>query len=123
MDFELKNNLDNIMKKLHIQPVGNGYIDLICPVKKIGEFIDCMEQLGIKIKGFTWWCHVHDSHPACGLGGPQSQYSDGWFSEIPANEITYFESNDKLKQYLLEDYPNCPQYKECYVPAFWLDLD
>ena len=117
MHFEL---IDDILKRLHIQPVGNGYIDLICPVENISEFIDCMEQLCITIKGFTWWCHVHGGHEACGLGGPRSRYSDGWFSEIPMDDIIRFDSNEELKHYLLEIYPNSPQYKECYVPAFWL---
>ena len=120
MDFD-KAAVDTIMEKLHIQCVGNGYVDMICPTQNIGEFIDYMEELGITIKGFTWWCHVCDGHQLCGLGGPRNQYGDGWFSEIPMNKVICFESNEKLKHYLLVDYPNSHEYKECYVPAFWLD--
>ena len=45
----------------------------ICPTQNIGEFIDYMDELCITIKGFTWWCHVHDNHQPCGLGGPRNQ--------------------------------------------------
>ncbi len=121
MDFD-KTVVDRIMEKLQIQPVGNGYTDMICPVQNIGEFIDCMEELGITIIGFTWWCHVHGHHQPCGLGGPRNRYGDGWFSEIPMDKVICFESNEKLKQYLLVDYPGSHEYKECYVPAFWLDV-
>lgn len=113
--------VDLIMEKLHIQPVGNGYIDMICPVQNIGEFIDRIDELGITIKGFTWWCHVHGDHQPCGLGGPRDRYEDGWFSEIPMDKVICFESNKKLKHYLLVEYPDSHEYKECYVPAFWLD--
>ena len=93
MDFD-KAAVDTIMEELHIQCVGNGYVDMICPTQNIGEFIDYMEELGITIKGFTWWCHVRDGHQPCGLGGPRNQYGDGWFSEIPMNKVICFESNE-----------------------------
>ncbi len=94
---------------------------MICPVQNIGEFIDRMDELGIAIKGFTWWCHVHGYYQPCGLGGPRNRYGDGWFSEIPMNKIICFESNEELKHYLLVNYPDSHEYKECYVPAFWLE--
>ena len=72
MDFD-KAAVDTIMEKLHIQCVGNGYVDMICPTQNIGEFIDYMEELGITIKGFAWCCHVRDGHQSCGLGGPRNQ--------------------------------------------------
>jgi hypothetical protein len=118
-----KDTIDSVIMKLHIQPVGNGYIDMICPIENIGEFIDSMEQLGVKIKGFTWWCHVCGCHQPCGLGGPKNKYGDGWFSEIPMGEIICFESNEKLKQFLLEDYPKSKEFRKCYMPAFWLDVN
>ena len=39
--------IDDIIKKLHIQIVGDGegYIDLICPINNIDNFIDEMNNL------------------------------------------------------------------------------
>ena len=119
MDTDL---LDRIIRELHIQPVGNGYIDLICPPENIGAFIDHMEELHIPIEGFTWWCHVRDGHHPCGMGGPLNRYGEGWFSEIYMKDILRFDDYNSLRCYLLEEYPNNPEYKPCYVPAFWLAL-
>lgn len=45
MDFD-KAAVDTIMEKLHIQCVGNGYVDMICPTQNIGEFIDYYGGVG-----------------------------------------------------------------------------
>jgi hypothetical protein len=28
-----------------------------------------------------------------------------------------------LKQFLLEDYPKSKEFRKCYMPAFWLDVN
>lgn len=114
--------LDRTLRELRIQPVGKGYIDLICPPENIGAFIDRMEALQIPIEGFAWWCHVRGDHHPCGMGGPLNRYGEGWFSEIRMDDILRFDGYEALRRYLLEEYPNSPAYKPCYVPAFWLDL-
>lgn len=117
--FEYK----KIYEELHIQSVGSGGIDLICPMENVPLFVQKMNELHIKIKGFTWWCHVTDKHEPCGMGGPKSQYYSGWFSEIPMSSIISFDDNDKYLQYLLEKWPCSAEYKACYFPGFWIEED
>lgn len=122
IEGSLSSQIDQIITKLHIQPVGDGYIDLICPKENIAAFIDQLTALDIRIYGFTWWCHVTDGHDACGSGGPKNKFGDGWYSEIlPMGNLLQFEDNMSLRHFLLEEYPACEDYKECYCPAFWLE--
>lgn len=118
----VKQHLDRIMENLFIQPVGNGYIDCICPKKSINRFIDEMDKIGISITEFTWWCFVDEGHEPCGMGGPINKYGSGWFSEIGMESTCKFSNNKELKKYLLYIYPQSNEYKECYTPAFWLDV-
>lgn len=115
--FEYK----KIYEELHLQPVGSGGIDLICPMENVPLFVQKMNELHIKIKGFTWWCHVIDKHEPCGMGGPQSQYYSGWFSEIPMRNIISFDDNDRYLQYLMKEWPCSTEYKACYFPGFWIE--
>lgn len=113
--------VDKVIKRLHIQPVGNGYIDMICPKENIAAFVNEMDALGVRIYGFTWWCHVTDDHKPCGLGGPHDKYGDGWYSEISVlGDVVAVESNDDVRRFFLETYPESKEYKPCRVPGFWL---
>ena len=109
------------LKDLKIQPVGDGLIDMICPPEHIGDFIDLCTAAGMRIQGFTWWCHVVEGHAPCGMGGPQSKYYDGWFSEIPMDEIIRLTDNESYKDFFGNVWPTAPQYHDCYWPAFWLE--
>jgi hypothetical protein len=118
-----KIRLDENMKKLSVQPVGNGYIDCICPFTNVEPFIDSMNKLNIKITGFTWWCLVIKEHEPCAMGGPRSIYGSGWYSEIPPmSEVHEFLDNEAIKNYLLNEWPSSIDYKSCFTPAFWLDV-
>ena len=120
--FNSNNALPRIMDELHIQAVGNGYTDLICPRENVGKFIDEMDKLHIKIIGITWWCHVTEGHEPCGMGGPKNKFGPGWYSEISLTDLIRFESHEELRRYLLEKYPTSKEYKECHIPAFWLEI-
>ncbi len=111
-----------IAQRFNITIVGSGYIDWICPKDNISGFIDEMERIGVKITGFTWWCHVCDGHKPCGLGGPLDEYGNGWYSEICFGDVHEFSNHSALRRYLFEEYPASAEYKACYVPAFWLDI-
>ena len=111
-----------ILDKLKIQPVGNGMTDLICPFESIEAFVKECDEHNIFIEGFTWWCHVNDDHKPCGMGGPQSKYFDGWFSEIPMKDLVHFNSNDEYINYLKNVWPTKKEYHKCYWPAFWIRL-
>ena len=108
------------MKELKIQPVGDGFIDMICPIESINAFIDLCDLIGLRIVGFTWWCHVTDGHEPCGMGGPRSEYGDGWFSEIPMEKIVEMKDNEAYRSFFSTEWPSDPEYRECYRPGFWL---
>lgn len=110
-----------VFERLHIQPAGAGYVDLICSKSNIGVFVDEMDALGVRIVGFTWWCHVNKNHKPCGMGGPKNKYGEGWYSEIAMEKLQNFESNEKVKAFFIEENMKSASYKECYVPGFWLE--
>ena len=53
------------------------------------------------------------------MGGPASEYYDGWFSEMWFPLIE-FESNEQVTTYLRA--PNDSNILDCFVPALWLDV-
>ena len=113
-----KAELEEIFKRLCIIPVGSGFLELICPKDSISEFIDEMDRLNIKITGFSWWCHVTEGHRPCGMGGPENEYGDGWYSEIEMGAFTKLSNNDAYRRFFASEYPNSKDYKPCRVPAF-----
>ena len=108
------------IKELKIQPVGDGFIDMICPPESINELLDLCNLMGLQIAGFSWWCHVTGGHEPCGMGGPKSEYDDGWFSEIPMDKIIEMKDNEAYRTYFSKEWPKAPEYRECYRPGFWL---
>jgi len=79
--------LEILFTEYKVQPVGNGYIDCIVIKSKMDEFIRKVGELGILIYVVNWWCYVDPNESAnsgCphGLGGPKSEYFEGWFSEL-----------------------------------------
>lgn len=117
-----KNELDLLLEIFHIEPVGKGYIDCICPIENAPAFISELTKHSIKVIGFTWWCHVTEGHEACGLGGPVSRYEEGWYSEIEMGNVKEFSDNDEIIKYLKYDWLKSPDYRPCFTPAFWLDV-
>lgn len=113
--------IKTIFEKLKIQPVGNGLIDLICPIENADLFITEMDKSGIIIKGFTWWCHVTGDHKPCGMGGPKNKFGEGWFSEVlPMGEVITFENNEEYRNFFLYEWKKSSNYKPCFCPGFWL---
>ena len=80
----IKDELDKLILKHKIQPVGCGYIDCIVTFENVFNFINDLTDLGIKVNTLTWWCHCKDKKNGCphGIGGPVSKHYDGWFSEM-----------------------------------------
>ena len=109
------------LEELKIQPVGDGLIDMICSPACIDAFIDLCNAQGVPIKGFTWWCHVAEGHKPCGMGGPLSRYFDGWFSEIPLDDIIRLSDNETYRDYFKNVWPASADYHSCYWPGFWLE--
>ena len=109
------------LEELKIQPAGEGMIDLICPPEQIDAFVDLCEAEGIPICGFTWWCHVTEGHTPCGMGGPKSRYYDGWFSEIPMEEIIRLPDNGAYRDFFRTAWPKDKGFHDCWWPGFWLE--
>jgi len=106
--------------ELKVQPVGNGLIDLICAPDGVDAFIDFCDENGLRIVGFTWWCHVTEGHEPCGMGGPKSCYYAGWFSEIQMSKIMELNDNESYRDYFRNVWPKDKAYHDCYWPGFWL---
>lgn len=111
-----------LIESLKIQPVGTGWIDMICSPDRIDDFIDLCNSKNLSIRGFTWWCHVTDDHEPCGMGGPMSDYYNGWFSEIlPLGEVIELSDNESYRIFLKEIWPEQEDYQSCWWPGFWLE--
>lgn len=79
-----KKTLDDILEKHKAQPVGHGYIDIIVSRDNYKDFITDLVVNGFKIRGISWWEWCADKQEnKYGLGGPDSTFYKGWFSEIP----------------------------------------
>ncbi len=117
-----KQELDMLLEIFHVQPVGYGYIDCICPMENAPAFIRELTKRSVRISGFTWWCHVTEDHEPCGIGGPKSRYDDGWYSEIEMGNVKEFPDNSEMLEYLEHGWKASPDYRPCFTPAFWLDV-
>jgi hypothetical protein len=117
----VEKKLIEIFNKYQIQTVGNGYIDCICPKNNIERFISAIDELHVKIDGFTWWCFSANGHQACGMGGPKNKFGEGFYSEVDSGLIE-LKNNRGYKHYLLNEFPYSSEYKECLVPGFWLSI-
>ena len=127
----VKSILDKTILELKIQPVGNGYIDLIVRKENINNFINILNRLDIKIEGITWWCLVESENNTCpqGMGGPKNRYGEGYYSEIPMDEIISFpiidateENNKQYADYIFITSPKDDNFVQSYTPAFWLTV-
>jgi hypothetical protein len=117
-----KVELDELIAKYKVQPVGKGYIDCITTFDNVFDFIRELTNLSITVNGLTWWCHCKEGNTGCphGMGGPKSKYYDGWFSEINF-PLVQFESNKRVVGYISN--PNDDEdILKCFVPALWLDV-
>jgi hypothetical protein len=136
--------IEVILKKFKVQPVGTGYIDLITLNDFIGDFIEELTAASILIEGVTWWCHCTDDSRAelgCphGMGGPMSRFFNGSFFEthIQMFEIANKDINDinsinlttiipninsQILKYIKNEFIQSDEYLECLVPALWLSV-
>jgi hypothetical protein len=123
---EIKNTkiqIDRLIERFHIQPVGCGYIDLITPTEFIDDFIGQLNILGIRITMLSTWCRVIEGHDPCGHGGPMNRFGQGWFSEVTNILVEYIpeeEVETNNKQYL--EYCLDTERPDCFRPGFWLDV-
>lgn len=82
---DIQNQIEQLLLKHKVQPVGYGYIDCIVMKNDLDSFVSDLSTIGILISDVTWWCYVKPNHnQGCphGMGGPISDYYDGMFSEL-----------------------------------------
>jgi len=125
----LKEDLDDLLEKSKAQPVGWGYIDCIIKPDNVTEFVNKLTEMDIRISALTWWCDCTDkkmNHDGCphGMGGPDSRFYDGWFSEMPWDYVRCddFEDNTEVLNYIFSNFPQSEDYLPCLIPALWLDV-
>ena len=73
---------------------------------KLEEFINEISNLGVLTTAVSWWCYVNpkeSNHTGCphGMGGPDSIYYEGWFSELQ-NDL--YELDEGIIDNILESY-------------------
>jgi hypothetical protein len=78
--------IENVLAKFMVQPVGDGYIDLIISTTKAVTFIQSVTDIPIAIEGMSWWCNMTEENTnkyKCphGMGGPTNKFGEGFFSE------------------------------------------
>ncbi len=99
-----KTTLDNILEKHKAQPVGQGYVDIIVSRDNYKDFISDLVTSGYKIDSVSWWewC-VEKKENEYGLGGPESVFFKGWFSEIPVNADDFSFSAETTKESIIQE--------------------
>ncbi|OAB38584.1 hypothetical protein PMSD_06090 [Paenibacillus macquariensis subsp. defensor] len=99
------NQLSISLHNHQVQPVGNGYIDCITMIDNLDLFIEEISDIRILISDVTWWCYVDPSRISSGcphgMGGPKSEYYEGWFSELQ-NEM--YETDKELVASIIDEY-------------------
>ena len=79
-----KDRLDKILEDYKVQPVGDGYIDLIVSRELYKQFVRTLLEENFVLRSVSWWewCS-NNMESKYGLGGPKSKFYNGWFAELP----------------------------------------
>src|SRR5258706_5474166 len=127
-----KKDLDHVLELHKAQPVGSGYIDVIVKQKNVNQFVESLVSNGVQISTVTWWEYTDSlsKKPKYGMGGPKSNFYDGWFFEIcfGDDEINTNKKDEILKIIQNKEihFPDgeIARYKEqeSLTPALWLEV-
>jgi hypothetical protein len=136
--------IESLLEKYQVQPVGDGFIDLILDKNISLALIQEFTKLHVAVERLTWWCHVTSetkNELGCphGMGGPQDVYSEGWFSECvgysdfvvleflnPLDEnsmppeIFTTKCNELVTNYIKNTFPFEGFYSPCLYVGLWL---
>lgn len=133
--------LENLLEKYKVQPVGDGFTDLILTMDLLESFILDLTTHGFIVQTIAWWCHCTDGNQqnfGCphGMGGPKSLYYDGWFSEmgyyqdVPETDLQNIRTpfqvdeiasvNNRMLQLAKQDLVQNKISLDCLVPGIWL---
>jgi hypothetical protein len=132
-----KKILDDILQKHKAQPVGHGYIDIIVSRDNYRDFVSELVTNGFKIESISWWEWCADTNESeYGLGGPESIFYRGWFSEIPVDVDDFNFSADTTQESIIQEILKKIETKTIsffdetvtfnqnnwLTPAIWLDV-
>ena len=109
--------LGALLERHGVQPVGDGFLDCICPREEAEPFLRGLRSLGVAVSGYSLWQYAaSEEEPVCGMGGPRCRYREGWYSELQGGLYT-FRSLREMER-LLDEEENRLQ---CTLsPGFWL---
>lgn len=109
---------DDLLRRHGVQPVGNGYLDCICPREEAALFLEDLRAAGITVTDYSLWQYVSSPEEAVqGMGGPPCRYRAGWYSEL-----------NILRPWLgAEELEDCLTAEETRLgcslaPGFWLEI-
>jgi hypothetical protein len=143
---EIQAAIKRLVEKDKVQIVGSGYIDMIMSIEKSIIFIKELTAINVAVEKLSWWCLTTPESRAklgCphGIGGPTNKFGEGWFSECVQFDITSFEGleailnslyispenvvhecNQKITNYLINDFRSENFYSECLHPGLWLSV-
>jgi len=138
--------LESLFEKYQVQPVGDGYIDLIVDRARALELIAELTDLRVAVERLTWWCNVtpeNQSKYGCphGLGGPLNRSGAGCFSEChdypdfaireqpdPVDEHSRSaqafaaKCNQLAYDYLKDVFQSAGFYSPCLYVGLWLHV-
>ena len=132
-----KTTLDYILEKHKAQPVGHGYIDIIVSRGNYKDLVSDLVTNDFKIESISWWEWCPDKKEnEYGLGGPESIFYNGWFSEIPVDVDHFNFLTDTTKEDIIQGILNKIETKTIsfsddtitfnqsnwLTPAIWLDV-
>lgn len=111
------NLLDRIMNENKVQSVGSGYIDCICPLDNIENFVNNIQNIGCKIDSFTIWEVVNENGlNRVGMGGPRNKFGSGWYSEV----VDFYQTFHSIRQ-VMNELSKLSSVHNCdFVPGFWI---
>ena len=139
-------SIEGLLEKYQVQPVGNGFVDLITEKEKSLNLIDEFSSLSVAVSSISWWCLCTDetkSKYGCphGMGGPLNRYGEGMFSEcvqypifdvsevlsqIHKNSMTpepfSIKCNEAVANYIIKIFPTESFYSPCLYPGLWLQV-
>lgn len=112
-----KGQLDEILEKHKAQPVGHGYIDVIVNRDNYKSFINELIENDYKIESISWWewCSG-EKESDYGLGGPESRYYDGWFSELSV-DVDDIDVTGRVKEEQIEEIIKAIENKSISFPT------
>ena len=141
----LQREIEALLCKYNVTPVGNGFIDLIVSPANALKLIDDLAVLNIATTAVTLWCHALPEHTALGCphgaGGPKNRFGPGWFSEcyhypmFDVEEHGVRKDDERLnpeefaalcrtliREYIQDSLPAAEFYTPCLQPALWLHV-